>query len=244
MGDDREPTQDEIDASVLKARAEAARAEAEATKALAEAQAAMAEAEAAALSVRKQAIMVRELERAELEDLAGDQHHHVYRFNGSIDSGSVGKCMTKLTEWSRLDPGCDMEIIFHSPGGAVIPGFALFDFVRWLSGEGHEMTVGATGMAASMAGILVQAGDHRWMSAEAWYMIHRAAFGAAGKTYEVEDEVEWVKRIEKRIISIFTTRSALTPQKIKRNWDRKDWWLDSDQCLDVGLVDEVRGVVG
>ena len=98
-------------------------------------------------------------------------------------------------------------------------------------------------MAASMAGILLQAGDVRWIGHQAWMMIHRAAFGAIGKTYEVEDEVRLVKRIEQRIVDIFTSRSKLTNQKIKRNWDRKDWWIDADECLQLGLVDEIKAIM-
>lgn len=234
----REPT--EAEEAKSKAEAEKALAEAE----FARAQAAKANAEAAEqeANARIAVLEAEDRERRKVEEQASDVFHHVYRFNGPVSQDSVNKCMNKLTEWHRLDPNCSMEIIFFSPGGAVIPGFALFDHIRYLSSLGHEMTTGATGMAASMAGILVQAGDKRWMSGEGWYMIHRAAFGAAGKTFEIEDEVEWVKRIEARIIKIFTSRSKLTPQKIKRNWDRKDWWLDSDQCLEFGLVDEVRGV--
>jgi ATP-dependent protease ClpP protease subunit len=71
-------------------------------------------------------------------------------------------------------------------------------------------------------------------------MIHRAAFGAWGKTYEIEDEVEFVKRIEERCLDIFTTRSKLTKQKIKKNWDRKDWWISAEEAKDLGLVDEIR----
>lgn len=73
-------------------------------------------------------------------------------------------------------------------------------------------------------------------------MIHRAAFGASGKTFEVEDEVEWVKRVERRILELFVQRTngRLSAAKIKRNWDRKDWWITSDEALELGLVDEVR----
>jgi ATP-dependent protease ClpP protease subunit len=74
-------------------------------------------------------------------------------------------------------------------------------------------------------------------------MIHRAAFGAYGKTFDVEDELLFVKRIEERIIDIFTARSSLTKQKIKRNWDRKDWWISAEQALDLKLVDEVRAMM-
>lgn len=32
-----------------------------------------------------------------------------------------------------------------------------------------------------------------------------------------------------------------TVAQLRRNWDRKDWWINSDEALDLGLVDEVRG---
>ena len=74
-------------------------------------------------------------------------------------------------------------------------------------------------------------------------MIHRAAFGAYGKTFEIEDEVKFVRRIESRIVDIFTLRSKLSKLKIKRNWDRKDWWISADECLELNLVDEIRGMM-
>ena len=71
--------------------------------------------------------------------------------------------------------------------------------------------------------------------------------GASGSAIRDEDLTaraeELVKRIEERIVDIFTSRSKLTNQKIKRNWDRKDWWIDADECLRMGLVDEVRAIM-
>jgi ATP-dependent Clp endopeptidase proteolytic subunit ClpP len=174
---------------------------------------------------------------------ADDEMNHLYRFSGSVSEVSVRKCMGKLTEWSRLEPKCDIEIVFSSPGGSIIDGFELFDFIQELRSRGHEVTTGSLGMAASMAGILLQAGDRRWIGHQCWMMIHRAAFGAIGKTYEVEDEVKLVKRIEERCLDIFVSRSKLSKLKIKRNWDRKDWWIDADECLNYGLVDEIRGMM-
>ena len=136
-----------------------------------------------------------------------------------------------------------MEIIFASPGGSIIDGFELFDHIQHLRNEGHHITTGSLGYAASMAGILLQAGDTRWIGHQAWVMIHRAAFGAYGKTFEVEDEVKLVKRMEERILDIFTSRSNLTRNKIRRNWDRKDWWISADEAVDLKLVDEVRAVL-
>jgi ATP-dependent Clp endopeptidase proteolytic subunit ClpP len=174
---------------------------------------------------------------------ATDEENHLYRFSGEVSKVSVTKCMTKLTEWSRLEPKCNIEIVFSSPGGEIISGFELFDFIQSLRNSGHQITTGSLGYAASMAGILLMAGDVRWIGHQAWVMIHRAAFGAYGKTFEVEDEVELVKRIEERCLDIFVTRSKLTKLKIKRNWDRKDWWISADECLELQLVDEVRAIM-
>lgn len=200
-----------------------------------------------------------EAERAEAEAaggrilLAQAQEHHdrsqvtddkvrLYRFNSTVTKASVSEAVETLHRWSRLDPGCDIEIVFSSPGGSLFDGFVLFDEIQMLRAKGHRVTTGTVGMAASMAGVLLQAGDHRWMGSEALIMIHRASFGAIGKSYEVEDEIELIRRLEQRIIDLFTRRTgnALTSQKIKRNWERKDWWIQASEALDLGLVDEVR----
>ena len=215
--------------------AEEARTEAEARKAAAEARKADAEA-------RKAEIEAEKAEREAAQAAAGDSRNHVYRFIGPVTGSSVAACVSKLTEWSRLDPGCDIEIVFSSPGGSIFDGFILYDFVRGLAAKGHRITTGTLGMAASMAGVLLPMGDHRWVGNQAMVLIHRAAFGIAGKSYEVEDEIVLVKRLEKRIINIYVERSGgkLTAAKIKRNWDRKDWWLEAEEALELGVVDEIR----
>jgi len=226
----------EIAADILLKEAEAALKAAEAVKIEAEGKKAQYEAHESELKYHEARL---KYDRTQ----ADDERNHLYRFSGSVGEASVRKCMGKLTEWSRLDPKCDMEIVFSSPGGSIIDGFELFDFIQELRGRGHKMITGSLGMAASMAGILLQAGDHRWIGHQCWMMIHRAAFGAIGKTYEVEDEVKLVKRIEERCLDIFVSRSKLSKLKIKRNWDRKDWWIDADECLNNGLVDEIRGMM-
>ena len=148
---------------------------------------------------------------------ASDERNFLYRFNDKVSKDTVRHCMETLTEWHRLDPECAIEIIFSSPGGSIIDGFELFDFLQDLRNKGHHLTTGTLGYAASMAGVLLQAGDVRWVGQQAWIMIHRAAFGAWGKTYEIEDEVKFIQRIEERILAIFTSRSNLTKNKIKRN---------------------------
>lgn len=219
-------TKEEIAASVRKLNAEAAKAEAEANRANNEARSLDIEAlgDEYEYSLRK----------------ASNKHNNVYHFSGEVNSSSTKSAIITLSKWHRMDPNADIEIIFNSPGGSVFDGFALYDHILWLRREGHHVTTGMVGMAASMAGILMQAGDNRWAGSQSWYLIHRAAFGAIGSTFEVEDRVKLIKRIEKRIVNIFVERSNFTAEQIEESWDRKDYWLDADEALEFGLVDEIR----
>lgn len=207
-----------------------------------EAEALRAETEAAvfALEVRVQETVARRAERDEKEHLASNKYNYVYAFNDPVLANSVGSCITQLNTWSRTSPTCAMEIIFNSPGGSIIDGMALYDFIQSLRQKGHYITTTAMGMAASMAGVLLQAGDNRVLGAESVILIHEAAFGAVGKIGEVEDTLALGKMLQKRIVRIFAHRSKLTAGSIERRWRRKDWWMDSDEALKLGLVDEVR----
>jgi ATP-dependent Clp endopeptidase proteolytic subunit ClpP len=229
-------TKEEIQAEIESKSAETQHKLAEVKKTEAETRKMEAEANKAELEFEK-------AWRSRQKEGASDEENFLYRFSKDVNHNSVEACMNKLTQWHRKDPKCDIEIVFSSPGGSIIDGFELFDYIQHLRNQGHKVTTGSLGMAASMAGILLQAGDVRWIGHQAWLMIHRAAFGAIGKTFEIEDEVKLVKRIEQRIVDIFVSRSKLTKLKIKRNWDRKDWWIDADECLELGLVDEIRAMM-
>jgi ATP-dependent Clp endopeptidase proteolytic subunit ClpP len=239
MGDEQQQV------SPAEQAANAARARAEAAKFLAEARKEDALARSAEASADQAELKATVAGEEDAARRASDEHNHVYRFDGEVGATSVGKCISKLTEWHRLDPDCPIEVIFSSPGGSIFDGMELFDFIVELGENGHEVTTGGAGMAASMAGILVQAGTKRFLTKECWLLIHRAAFGVVGQTFEIEDRVKLIQRIEKRIIDIFVSRSngKLSASKIKRNWERRDWWLSSDDCLTLGLIDEVRGQI-
>ncbi len=191
--------------------------------------------------------------------MASDKLNNVYRFYDTVTQASVKRAMEELVVWDRLFPGEPLEIILDSPGGAVIDGNHLFDFIRELRDNGHQVTIVAYGFAASMGGILLQAADKRVMGKEAVILIHQIATLAMGKIGEIEDEVELVHMLQKRVLSLFAERSAeafangtsevaLTADQFENGdrelgipgWNRKDWWLTSEDCLRFGIVDEVR----
>lgn len=228
----------------VKHLAEAEKFKAEARKATAEA--IKFEADAAIAIIQKN-----KTERAEREELAGDKFNHIYYFTDAVGSSSIKQCINQLTLWNRLEPKCGIEINFNSPGGSVIDGMVLFDFIQGMKRKGHHIITSTLGMAASMAGILLQAGDTRVVHKEAWLLIHEVSFGASGSMGAVEDTVDWAKRIQERVLNIFaercklagesgTAKHPLNKTQLKKRWSRKDWWISSENALDWGLIDEIR----
>lgn len=145
-------TQKEIDAEIEARKAEAVKAIAEAKKAEQEAAyfAAQTRRELATAEQEECELYVTKINRDIQEELrkrqlAADTYHHVYRFVGAVTDDAVSKCISELSYWSRSCHGCDITIIFYSPGGSVIPGMALYDFIRRLSNDGHHITTMCAG---------------------------------------------------------------------------------------------------
>jgi ATP-dependent Clp endopeptidase proteolytic subunit ClpP len=229
-------------AEVAKAQAEAKKAESEAAYFAAQTrrEIATAEQEECELYVTK---INRDIQdELRKRQLAHDSYHHVYRFVGTVGDKTVEDCIHELSYWNRSCPKCDITIIFYSPGGSVIPGMALYDFIRSLSNEGHSITTMCAGYAASMAGILLQAGDTRIIGKESYILIHEISAATHGKMGEMKDDVKFYEHICKRVVDIFVNRSGgkLTKSRMTKEWVGHDWWIDSDLALTLGIVDEVR----
>jgi len=181
--------------------------------------------------------------REDREEKSQNKYRNIYYFASDVDGSSVNSCIKQLDIWkysSGREPlDNPMSIIFTSPGGSILHGLVLFDYIQKLRRDGHVITTGTYGIAASMAGILLQAGDVRWMSKESWLLIHEAAFMAMGKMGEVEDTTIWIKRIQGRILDIFADRAdeRLTSQGMSREFDIKAYSLD-EQPRHVTLMDK------
>jgi len=242
----------------LVAEAEAEKARAEAEKARAEAEAillkAKAESEKARMEARLAQLQADAIEPTILEaqikaaragesyerDMTADRYHHRYNFSGHVDDSSVKSCIEQLNYWDRTEEPSTLEIVFYSPGGSVLAGMALFDHILAMREKGWRFVTIARGYAASMGGVLLQAGDVRAMGREAYLLIHEVSTLAAGKLGELEDEVAFCKKITERVIDIFASRSKLSRNTIRRRMSRRDWWIDSTEALKLGLVDEIR----
>ena len=146
-----------------------------------------------------------------------------------------------LEHWGKRDPGLPITININSPGGSVSDGLALFDTVQHLRRAGHHVTTRGLGMVASMASVLLQAGDDRVMDKRAKLLIHESSTQIRGTltSGEQEDMAIYTKMIHEDILDILSERSNLSKRQIQNKWKRRDWILTADEALKLGFVDRV-----
>jgi ATP-dependent Clp endopeptidase proteolytic subunit ClpP len=229
-----------VDVTRAKLVAEARKLDAEARKAEAEAENARLGSEFQQVSLDMSKLQLAEMEYTAKAEQARDERHHVYWFTGVVTDTAVKACIARLTQWDRLDPTCDIKIVFNSPGGSVVDGMALFDFIVALR-ERHHVTTEVRGYAASIAGILLQAGTKRVIGPESYLMIHEISAGTMGKIGEIKDSVKFYDMVCARVVDIFVNRSGgrCSKEHFKANWERIDWWLTSEEAVALGFADEV-----
>lgn len=232
-------TTDDIAKAALAAKylAEAAKLDEETRQARAEAD----EAEIRADRARKEHEFV----------LAGDKENRTYRFRGIVDEDSANLAIEHLGRWSRMDGKTKkaIHLVLSSPGGSLISGMELFDFLLDLREHGHTLSITARGWAASMGSVLVQAASEgeRAMGKEAYLLIHEPSTMVGGTLGAIEDELGFITMANDRILNIFADRcgssgaaNPLSKRQLKAASNRKDRWFDSKEALESGLVDKIR----
>ncbi|BEP16340.1 hypothetical protein acdb102_46510 [Acidothermaceae bacterium B102] len=161
----------------------------------------------------------------------------VYTFYAEVGEESVRAAMQTLAAWSRRDPGAAITVVLNSPGGRVLDGLALYDFLLRLRHEGHHLRIEVLGRAASMGGILLQAADERIIGPNAFVLIHEVSGGAEGRSSDLGDAVAFHALLEGRLLAILAERSTMTVRQIRTRWQRKDWWLSADEAVALGFAD-------
>ena len=164
----------------------------------------------------------------------------VYHFCAPIIEQTVDTCIDVLNQWLHYsaDP---VTLAFNSGGGQVFAGFALFDFVREQVAAGHHIETSVYGFAASMAAVITQAGTVRTMRPNAWIMAHEATTGGSGTTSAMKDQVDLAGRLQEQTMKIMVSRTGRKTSltKLKRNTNRKDWWLNAEEALEAGFIDAI-----
>lgn len=94
-----------------------------------------------------------------------------------IDDYTANTLQAQLLYLDSVDPGKDISIYINSPGGSVYAGLGIYDTMQFIT---SDVATICTGMAASMAAVLLVAGAEGKRSAltHSRVMIHQPMGGA------------------------------------------------------------------
>lgn len=154
---------------------------------------------------------------------------------GQIDDRSAKQVIERLLYLELKEPGKEIQLLINSPGGYVTSGFAIYDTMRGIS---SPVSTVCTGLAASMASILLSAGTkgHRYVLPNARVMIHQPSGGAGGAASDIEIQMEEIIKTKKLGAEILATNCGQPVEKIMKDFNR-DYWMSAEESVAYGIVD-------
>lgn len=189
--------------------------------------------------LEREELIVSAARRVEANALATDLEQRTFLFYDGVEKETCKSAMKELSILSRRFPGQPLTIIINSPGGYILDGLALYDHIRALSAAGHHVTTISRGMAASMGGILLQAGDTRIVGPSSELLIHESAGGEIGKVNVREDGLVQSQKMWSKLSDILATRSSMSAEEIRERAFKFDWWLTAEEAVELGFADAI-----
>ena len=144
---------------------------------------------------------------------------------------------TANTLQAQLDAGKDISIYINSPGGSVTAGLGIYDTMQFIS---SDVATICTGMAASMAAVLLVAGQEGKRSAltHSRVMIHQPLGGVQGQASDIEIEAKEIQKFKKELYTIISNHSHTPYEKVWKDSDR-NYWMTADEAKEYGMIDQV-----
>lgn len=136
-----------------------------------------------------------------------------------------------------VDPKKDIQIYINSPGGSVYAGLGIYDTMQYITAD---VATVCTGMAASMAAVLLCAGAPKKRSAlpHSRVMIHQPMGGTSGQASDIEIEAREIQKLKTELYEIIAKHSNQPFEKVWADADR-DHWLIAQEAKDYGMIDEI-----
>ena len=131
----------------------------------------------------------------------------------------------------------DISLYINSPGGEVYAGLGIYDTMQTISSDVHTI---CTGLAASMASILLAAGTRGKRSAlpHSRVMIHQPMGGVQGQASDIEITAKEILKIKDELYQILAYHTGKTFKQIVKDADR-DYWMSAQDALEYGMIDEI-----
>lgn len=154
-----------------------------------------------------------------------------------IDDYVANTITAQLLFLEQSEPGRDISIYINSPGGSVTAGLAIYDTMQFIS---SDVSTICTGMAASMAAVLLVAGQEGKRSAlpHSRVMIHQPLGGVQGQASDIEIEAKEIQKFKKELYTIIANHSHTPYEKVWQDSDR-NYWMNAEEAKAYGMIDQV-----
>ena len=154
-----------------------------------------------------------------------------------INDYTANVIQAQLLFLDSSDPGKDISIYINSPGGSVYAGYGIYDTMQYIS---CDVSTICTGMAASMASVLLVAGKKgkRFALPHSRVMIHQPLGGMQGQASDLEIAAREILKGKKELYTILSDHSGQPFEVIERDSDR-DYWMTAEEALAYGMVDKI-----
>ncbi|MCI9607790.1 MAG: ATP-dependent Clp endopeptidase proteolytic subunit ClpP [Muribaculaceae bacterium] len=154
-----------------------------------------------------------------------------------VNDYTANVIQAQLLYLDSADPGKDISIYLNSPGGSVYAGLGIYDTMQYVS---SDVATICTGMAASMAAVLLVAGTKgkRFALRHSRVMIHQPMGGAQGQASDIEITAREIQKLKKELYTIIADHSGMPFDKVERDSDR-DYWMTAQEAKEYGMIDDV-----
>ena len=155
----------------------------------------------------------------------------------AVDDYVANIIQAQLLFLESVDANKDISIYINSPGGGVYAGLGIYDTMQFIKPEINTI---CTGMAASMAAVLMTAGQKGKRSAlpHSRIMIHQPLGGAQGQASDIEITAREILKLKDELYHIISKHSGQPLDKVANDSDR-DYWMKADEAKAYGMIDEV-----
>ena len=154
-----------------------------------------------------------------------------------INDYTANTLQAQLLYLDSVDNSKDISIYINSPGGSVYAGLGIYDTMQFIN---SDVATICTGMAASMAAVLLVAGKEGKRSAlpHSRVMIHQPMGGAQGQASDIEITAREIAKLKKELYHIIAEHSHTEFDKVWADSDR-DYWMTAQEAKEYGMIDEV-----
>ena len=154
-----------------------------------------------------------------------------------VNDYTANVLQAQLLYLDATDPGKDINLYLNSPGGSVYAGLGIYDTMQFIS---SDVATICTGMAASMAAVLLVAGEEGKRSAlpHSRVMIHQPLGGVQGQASDIEIEAREIQKLKRELYTIIADHSHTDFDKVWNDSDR-NYWMTAEEAKEYGMIDEV-----